>query len=209
MGKEGEREARKARKYLRNWMIYSTVAFAWIAGMACSAAIMFPTSAVVNGVCYAQSFWKSPTARQVYGVWNFLSFYVVILAIFLFCYGRILVVVRRQARVMAAHGGGHASNTAQDQSNKIQTSVIKTMILVCGLYTVTLAPIHVYSLFMNFSKVTVSQNGAFVAMFVGYIYICVNPFIYATKFDPIKRVLLGLIPCKQNTQHDTETGDNN
>ena len=23
MGKEGEREARKARKYLRNWMIYS------------------------------------------------------------------------------------------------------------------------------------------------------------------------------------------
>jgi len=126
----GRREARKARKYLRNWMIYSTVAFAWIAGMACSAAIMFPTSAVVNGVCYAQSFWKSPTARQVYGVWNFLSFYVVILAIFLFCYGRILVVVRRQARVMAAHGGGHASNTAQDQSNKIQTSVIKTMILV-------------------------------------------------------------------------------
>jgi len=46
-------------------------------------------------------------------------------------------------------------------------------------------------------------------MFVGYIYICVNPFIYATKFDPVKRVLLGLIPCKQNTQHDTETGDNN
>jgi len=163
---------------------------------------MFPTSAVVNGVCYAQSFWKSPTARQVYGVWNFLSFYVVILAIFLFCYGRILVVVRRQARVMAAHGGGHASNTAQDQSNNIQTSVIKTMILVSGLYTVTLAPIHVYSLFKNFSKVTVSQNGTFVAMFVGYIYICVNPFIYATKFDPVKRVLLGLIPCKQNTQHD-------
>ena len=116
------------------------------------------------------------------------------------------MTVRRQARVMAAHSS-QGSNTAQDQSRKIQTSVIKTMILVCALYTVTLAPVHIYSLLVNFSKVSISQNGAFVVLSIGYLYICVNPFIYATKFDPVKRVLLGLIPCKKNTQ-PLDGGDN-
>jgi len=32
----------------------------------------------------------------------------------------------------------------------------------------------------------------------GYLYICANPFIYATKFDPVKRVLLRLLPIRQS-----------
>ena len=38
------------------------------------------------------------------------------------------------------------------------------------------------------------------AAFMGYLYVCTNPFIYATKFDPVKRILLGLIKCKKTTQ---------
>jgi len=188
-----------AKTKLRDWMIYSAIAFAWIGGIVCGAGLMIPTSGVVNGVCYEQSFWKSQTARVSFGIYNFLSFYVIILLIFIFCYGRILMAVRRQARVMAAHSAG-GSNTAQDQSNKIQTNVIKTMIFVCVLYIVTLAPVHIYSLLLNFNKVKITQEGAFIVLFIGYIYICINPFIYATKFDPVKRVLLGMIPCKKNTQ---------
>jgi len=30
-----------------------------------------------------------------------------------------------------------------------------------------------------------------------FLYICANPFIYATKFDPVRRVLKGLILCKE------------
>jgi len=189
-----------AKKKFRNWMIYSTIAFAWIGGIVCAAGLMIPTSGVVNGVCYAQSFWKSQAARMAFGIYNFLSFYLIILLIFIFCYGRILVTIRRQARVMATHSGPSGSNTAQNHSNKIQTNVIKTMILVSGLYTITLAPMHIYSLLMNFNKVAISQNGAFIAMFIGYMYICVNPFIYATKLDPVRLVLLRLIACVKNMQ---------
>jgi len=32
----------------------------------------------------------------------------------------------------------------------------------------------------------------------GYLYICANPFIYATKFDPVKRVLQRLLPIRQS-----------
>jgi len=126
-----------AKQKLRDWMIYSTAAFSWIAGIVIAAALMISTAAVVNGVCYAGYFFLSPTARKVYWIWDFMSFYVTVLLIFIFCYGRIVMVIRRQARVMAAHGG-QGLNTAQDlQLNKIQASVIKTMILVCGLFAIT------------------------------------------------------------------------
>jgi len=40
----------------------------------------------------------------------------------------------------------------------------------------------------------------YLTTFVGFLYICANPFIYATKFDPVKRILVGLIPCKRSQQ---------
>jgi len=34
-----------------------------------------------------------------------------------------------------------------------------------------------------------------------------NPFIYATKFDPVRRVLVNLIPCKKTPVQPTETAE--
>ena len=61
------------------------------------------TSAVVDGECYAYAVWKSATIKAVYFLWNFLSFYVVIFVIFVVCYWRILLVIRRQAQVSIRH----------------------------------------------------------------------------------------------------------
>jgi len=189
-----------AKKKLRDWMIYSAIAFAWISGVVITAALIIPTTAVVNGVCYSGVSFLSKTARIAFSIWDFLSFYVIILLISIFCYGRILMAVRRQAKVMAAHSAG-GSNTAQDQSNKIQTSVIKTMILVSGLYAVTWAPVFIYTLRYHFhSELAIDPKGLYAVVYIAYLYTCINPFIYATKFNPVKRVLLGMIPCKKNTQ---------
>jgi len=86
---------------------------------------------VIDGVCYPKTIWNSEAAVLIHGVWNFASFYVIVVVIFVFCYGKILFVIRRQARVMAGHGGPRA-NTSQSQSSHIQSNVIKTMILVCA-----------------------------------------------------------------------------
>jgi len=189
-----------AKKKLRDWMIYSAIAFAWLSGVVITAAVIIPTTAVMNGACYGGTFFLSKTARKAYGIWDFLSFYVIIILIFIFCYGHILVVIRRQAKVMAAHGTG-GSNTAQYQLNKIQTSVIKTMILISGLYAVTWGPVYIYVLRLNVhSELSIDEKGLYAVLSIAYLYVCLNPFIYATKFDPVKRVLLGLIPCKKNTQ---------
>jgi len=185
-----------AKQKLRNWMIYSTLAFAWISGIVVAAASTVPTATVINGVCYSGMFLLTETARKVY-VWGCLSYVVVIILIFVFCYGRILMVIRRQAKVMAAHVGP-GLNTAQNQSNKIQTSVIKTMILVSVLMTVTWTPAYIYLALAESHQLTIGENGFYTVLAITYLYICINPFIYATKFDPVKRILLSLIPWKND-----------
>jgi len=49
--------------------------------------------------------------------------------------------------------------------------------------------------------------GYYISMFISFGYICANPFIYATKFDPVKYVLLSLIPCKKAFVQPLETTD--
>jgi len=190
-----------AKKQLRTWTTYSTVAFTWIAGISVVAGVTVSTSGVVNGVCYSYVFWRSQAARTAYGVWQFVSLYAIILLIFTFCYWRMLVVVRRQASVMAAHTGPGSTSAAQTQTDRMQASTIKTMMLVSVLFTVSWAPASVYSLmWYTHSIMKVTEAGLYTATFMGYLYICTNPFIYATKFDPVKDVLVRLVPCKKTSR---------
>ena len=92
-----------SQKILRHWVVYSAVGFSWIAGFALSIGITLTTTDLVDGVCYSYIFWSSRESQLAYGIWYFLFFFVIILALFVYCYGRILIIIRRQAKVMAAH----------------------------------------------------------------------------------------------------------
>ena len=124
---------------LRDWMTYSAAALAWVGGTAIAAAVSISTSKVMNGICFSRVFWKSQAARMAYVIWYILSFYVIIILIITFCYWRILISFRRQASVMAAHNAA-GSGTGQTHLNKIQISIIKTMILVSALLAITWTP---------------------------------------------------------------------
>ena len=190
-----------AKKKLRKWMIYSAAAFVWIGGTAVAASVTITTSNVVNGICYALIFWKSRTVQMAYGIWYFLSFFVIILLIFIFLYWRILVAIRHQANVMAAHGANGSSTAPQSRSKQIQTNIIKTMMLVSVLFAITWAPAMIYYLMLNiYSKFTIRDNAFYAALFIGHFYLCVNPFIYTANFDPVRRVLIGLITRKKTSQ---------
>jgi len=191
-----------SKKKLRNWMIYSVAAFSWIGGFVCNTAVVFSTTAVIDGVCYPYAIWESDAARLIHLFWDFLSFYVLIILIFIFCYWRILILIRRQAKLMAGHAAAAGPSTsqthAQAQSNQIQTSVIKTMILVSALFAISWLPSYIYILDLNLNAKPIG-GGYYATQVVAFLYICTNPFIYATKFDPVKEVLLRLIPCKKNS----------
>jgi len=184
---------------LRKPVIHLAVAFSWIAGFALSIGIALSTTDLVDGVCLSYVFWSSRASQLAYGIFYFTFFYGVMLLTFVFCYGRILAMIRGQARTMAAHGAT-ASNSQQSLAHRAQLSVIKTMVLVSAFYAVSDLPMQVYYLLLNVNaNMTIIESGYYVSLFVSFLHICTNPFIYAAKFDPVKRVLLSLIPC-------TETG---
>jgi len=181
---------------LRDWMIYSAMAFAWIGAIVYNATLVFLTCAMIDGVCYVMLF-VNDAGRLAYFFWHFIAFYVIILLIFGICYWRILLLVRRQAKIMSGHATA-GLNPSQNSLNQIQTNVIKTVVLVSGFYAVMWLPNHISNLIMVLSK---NPNeflisGYYVTLFLAFVYICANPFIYATKFDPVKEILLRMIPCK-------------
>jgi len=190
-----------SRKWLRPWVIYLAVAFSWLSGISYNTVVVFLTSIVINGVCYGYYNFVSGVQYRAYLGWYIVSFYLVILAIFIFCYGRILIAVRRQARVMAAHsaaGSSTAQTQAQAQAHHIQSNVIKTMILVSAFYAITWGPANVYYVLalLNYpQELTANDSRYYAALFVGFLYTSVNPFIYATKFNPVRKVLKNLFPC--------------
>ena len=135
-----------SKKRLRNWMINSASAFAWIGGTAMTFGMTIPTSDVLDGICYPALLWKSKEAQLACGIWSFLSFEVIVLAIFIFCYWRILVVIRRQAKVMASHEEAGPSTSQARQSSKIQYNVIKTMSIVSVFFAISWTPLNVFHL---------------------------------------------------------------
>jgi len=186
---------------LRKWVKCAAAAFAWIAGTVYMMILVFPTSAVIDGVCYGYLIWNSETAALIHGIWNFISFYIIMIFIFVYCYGKILVVIRRQARVMAGHSGPGPSTSKKTQSSHIQSNVIKTMILVSALYVVLWMPSYVLYLIAHIKPgLTINDTVYYVSTFLAFLYISTNPFIYAVKFNPVRCVLVGLIPWKRSQQ---------
>ena len=81
------------------------------------------------------------------------------------------------------------------------------MILVSAFYAITWSPICFYHLLVNIDAVnlTLVESGFYSVQLISFLYICTNPFIYATKFDPVKRVLIGLIPWKKTSMQPGES----
>jgi len=93
-----------SKKNLKRWMIRSAIVFSWIAGILSIAPVAFLTSFVAEGSCVIfEQYWKDVEIRVGYGLWNVASFFVIPLILFVYCYGHMVVVMRKQMRVMAGH----------------------------------------------------------------------------------------------------------
>ena len=189
-----------SRKWLRPWVAYSAAAFSWFVGIAVNMILVFYPSAVIEGLCVSSAMFNNFWANMAIVIAYILFFYLIILVIFIFCYGHILVAIRRQTRVMATH---NTVGTAQQiQSNQIQSNVIKTMILVSAFYAIAWLPYNV-----NFMLImlTFFDSGAYYATtFIAFFYTGTNPFIYATKFDPVKEILRKMVPWKKVSVQPTD-----
>jgi len=188
-----------SRKWLGPRVVYTATAASWFVGFVYNTLAVIFTSAVINGNCYSYVIYNSQEDSMSHILFYLIFFYVMILTIFIFCYWRILVAIRRQAKVMASHSAAGPSNASQAQSHKIQSNVIKTMIIVSAFFAIAWMPYNIYCFLVSTQLVASLSfgDGAFYATTIlAFTYSCTNPFIYATKFDPVREVLVKMIPCK-------------
>ena len=189
-----------AKTHIKRWMVHATMVFAWIVGILYAMPVVFVMTTVVDGHCVAVAHfdWETSTVRIVYSAFGNCLLFLLPLVIFVYCYGHIVVVMRRQMRVMAGHGaeGGSQANASQIQSKRVKWNITKTMIIVSVAFVVCWSPFQMY--FMIVDNTTQPSDvfvGYFATMFLVYLNVCINPFIYAAKHEGVKQTLAGLMSC--------------
>jgi len=187
------------KKYLKIWMTYAAIAFSWIAGILSIGPLSFVTSVVADGRCLGFAlYWTNVEIKVGHGVWSFLTFFVIPLILFVYCYGHIVMVTRKQARVMAGYNGeGSAQSAAQVQAKRMEWNVIKTMIIVTAFFIVCWAPLSLYTVAVDEIDTSQLVIGYMFVLTLPYINIAVNPFIYTAKHEGVRGVLAGMIVCRK------------
>jgi len=170
-----------SKTHLRKWMSYMAIACMWVGGVIHQMPLGFQSSAVIDGVCYGYVI-LNPQSLLALGIYYFLFTFLFVLAVFIFCYGKILMVVRRQARVMAGHSASGPNNAQAHLNRHIQSSIIKTMILVCVFYAVAWMPEKIFVLLIGLDiNLTFQSHAYHVTLFFGFLYICTNAIIITAK----------------------------
>jgi len=90
---------------------------------------------------------------------------------------------------MAAHNvqASAQTNAAKMESKRIKWNIIKTMIIVSGAIVICWSPIHILHI-VGYARYAYNAT-----VCLAYLYICMNPFIYAIKHDGVKQTLAGLM----------------
>ena len=186
-----------SKRNLKSWMIKAGIVFPWVAGILSWAPLTFATTFVSKGKCLMlQLFWENVELKMGYVAWNFLSFFLLPLIVFVYCYGHMVVVMRKQMRVMAGHNvEGSAQSASQAQNKRIKWNIIKTLIIVSAFFILCWFPLNVYVIMVD--KINTSELiiAYYVMLFLPYVNISLNPFIYATKHEGVRRILARMIVC--------------
>jgi len=55
------------------------------------------------------------------------------------------------------------------------------------------------------TTLTLLESGYYTVLFLSFLYICTNPFVYAAKFEPVRLVLLRLLPFRKAAEQPSES----
>jgi len=206
-----------SKKHLKRWMIHASMMFAWVAGILLIMPPVFSSTIVQDGQCLAFHVWESKTLRMIILVTDATLLFAIPLITFIYCYSRIVVVMKRQMRVMAGHNpeGSAQKNASQIQSQRVKWNIIKTMLFVSVAFVICWFPNSIYFMIVDNTEQSTSLFiGYYPTVFLAYLNICMNPFIYAIKHDGVKDRLARLMMCHkckrvQAVGDNSESGSNN
>ena len=177
-----------SKKHLKRCMVYIAMVLAWIGGILFAAPVSFVSLQVKDGSCFVH--FESHQSEFIYHSCIVTILFFLPIIEFVYCYGRIVFVMRRQMRVMAGHTGEGSSQMSGSQahSKRVKWNIIKTMIIVSVTFTICWCPM---SLLQVYIAAVGPQTYALYAFYPSaalvYLYICVNPFIYGLKYKSSRK----------------------
>ena len=188
------------KKYYHSWMTYFLILVSWIAG----ALITFPPDLVSvdysNGICEYYSKWPNPYDGLVFSSALFCMNYAIPMLIFIFCYLRILLVMRNSASFFAKDSSASNISSAHQKS---QVAIIKTIIIITVLFGVCWSPnnfllVLIASNIPSLNGLDMNSSAWYATLFWGFLTVCIHPFIYGARVDIVKNCMKNLFVAETN-----------
>src|SRR5688572_8762194 len=96
-------------------------------------------------------------------------------------------------------------SAAQQKAIKTQMNVIKTFLIISVCFVLCWSPNRINYILYNLHIVkNLSSDGRNVTVFLAFLNVCLNPFIYAANLDPVKKYLREKF-CNIRSQGSPET----
>lgn len=175
--------------------------------------ILVPQSGLINGSCYIQSFWVSPLAKQVFGIFNFTFKLIAPMILFTFCYGIMAMSLKNKvAPALTSSSPKHRQSAAGISTITSVTSIsayarargnIFKMLVIAIVIHITFWSVA-QSLYVAYSfgyplDFTSALYSAPVAMI--YVSSCANPIIYVLKYERFRKAVRETVLSKFSRKH--------
>ena len=187
--------------------VIGSLVVAWFTGLFYQGAFKIPTTKIVSGKCLIFQKWPDQFTRQSVGVLTVIVQYFVPLILLCALYTRMALVIHRRVRPVdetgnkpegGATGTGTAKGAATDKTSdsmaRARKNVIKTLAIVSLCYILCWTCSQMYFFVFNLGK-KLSLSSPFYHFTVIAVYVnsCINPFIYAAKYEQFQRGLRKLV----------------
>ena len=193
------------RNHYRPWMTRAGIVIPWIFGFCTNFLPTVLTTKLIRGRCIR---------ARLPPIWNVAKFVLVYLgplAFIVFGYWKILAVIRRQRKQVGdsqPKATSAAAKAAEKTSRRTEINVIRSMVLVSVSFAVCFVCMRVYAILT--STRVVPGIGALYLLFSVFTYTnrCLNPFIYATQYEVVRRwwkAVVYRVVCGQNLMEEGPT----
>ena len=167
---------------------YIVMACVWSVGPVYNAAYMIPSSGIVHDTCSVFAVWPNETTQSAVGIVTVVIQYVIPLALIAFCYGRIASVLKSEDITSGTASSG--ASVRNERVAKGRRNVIKILAIVSAFFVACWSPNQIYFAMYNLNyPVDFNSNFYHFTVISVFLNCCVNPFVYALKYDQFQVAL--------------------
>lgn len=191
------------RNYFTKKLAITLAFIAWLAGFLWNGIPTGVTTLVSkSGECILYNY-SSYNVQTIFGYVYTVATFFAPMIMFAVAYCHMLIILRRKVRQVSNN-----ANTKKDNMNKAQINLTKTMVFVTVGFAVCWTPNQIIYMLFNAGILTdYGGAGYTLTLFLAFMNCCINPFIYAAKYEGFRLALKGLVKHRdQDFQPPTSVG---